>query len=267
MIFQKMLDGNKIPIIGTGTNTYGKVNQEYTGDINNDTTELDSAIRLGYQLFDTAISYRNESVVGRALSDQREKYFITTKLPMREGYFETESTILNHVKSSLDNLQTDYIDLYLIHKPHMEDEVNLRVYKSLLNAKDKGLIKSVGVSNFSQSQLEYLMDHESSWPVLNQIEINPKNYPKDLIRFCLKHKIIPQAWSPLGNMDQSMKDLLSMIGKNYGKTWAQVWLKFLIMQGINVIPKSHNPQNQMLNLDLFDFDLTETEKSLIVAKL
>lgn len=267
MIFQEMLDGNKIPIVGTGTNTYGKVNQEYTGNINYDITELENAKRLGYQLFDTAISYRNEAVLGIALSEQRGKYFITTKLPMKEGYFETDAIIQKHVKSSLDNLQTNYIDLYLIHKPHLENEVNLRVYRSLLNAKEKGLIKSVGVSNFSQSQLEYLMEHESSWPVLNQIEINPRNYPKDLIRFCLKCKIIPQAWSPLGNMDQSMKDLLSMIGKNYGKTWAQVWLKFLIMQGINVIPKSHNPQNQMLNLDLFDFELTETDYNLIVAKL
>lgn len=262
MIYQTMNDGHKIPIIGTGTNTYGKVNNDYMGDINDDTTELQSAIEAGYRLIDTAVSYRNERVIGKAVAESdvdRSDFFIETKFPMKEGHFETDAAIDKTIEDSLKALRVDVIDLYLVHHPSDNDEDNVRVYKGLIRAQKAGKIRSVGVSNFSQQQIETLIKETGVKPVVNQIKINPTEMNHALVGYLLSEDIIPQAWGPLSGVNDEIRSQLDQIGSAYGKSWAQVLLKFHIMRGINVIPKSHNAQRQRDNLELFDFDLNDSD--------
>src|SRR5690554_7012372 len=148
MKYIKLNNGSKIPLVGIGTNTFGKVDNKYANEINYDTKELDSAIKLGYRLIDTAISYRNEEVIGIAAENSkidRNEFIITTKLPGREGYI-TKDKVINAVNQSLKNLRTDYIDIMLMHKPWDSYEEMLNVYKVLESFVSKGVIKTLGVS-------------------------------------------------------------------------------------------------------------------------
>lgn len=263
MIYQTMNDGHKIPIIGTGTNTYGKVDNDYNGEINDDTKELVSAIDAGYRLIDTAVSYRNERVIGKAVRESnldRSEFFITTKFPMEPEFYKNEETIAALIDESLKLLDLDTIDLYLVHHPSDNDADNLRVYQGLLKARDAGKITSVGVSNFSGEQIEYLEKHTGVKPTVNQIRISPNMMNEALVQYCLDHDIIPQAWGPVSRVSDTVKDALGKIGAPYGKSWTQVLLKFHISRGVNVIPKSHNEARQNENIDLFDFELSDSDK-------
>ena len=140
--------GIELPIVGTGTNTYGKENNDYQGKINGDTTELDQAISLGYRHIDTAISYRNESVIGDAVKKSklpREEFFLTSKIPGRPEYIETTEAVHQAVADSLNALKTDYIDLYLIHHPWDNNEEIFTVWRILEEYVDKGVLKAIGV--------------------------------------------------------------------------------------------------------------------------
>lgn len=123
-----LANGTKMPLVGTGTNTYGKVENQYKGDLNNDFRALESAIKAGYRLIDTAIYYRNEAGVGQTIKDSgiaREEFYLTTKIPEIEEYIGSKEIVEQALLKSLENLQTDYIDLYLIHQP-IEDKKTLK---------------------------------------------------------------------------------------------------------------------------------------------
>lgn len=258
--------GIQIPFIGSGTNTFGKVNQQYDGDINDDTTELMTAIGAGYRHFDTAISYRNERVVGLAIKQSqlpREDFFITSKIPGRPEYVSSEKAVLDSIASTLEALETTYIDLYLIHHPWGNLEEMLLVWKILERFVDEGMIKAIGVSNFDEKQLSYLIEHARIKPAVNQVESNPGNWNHPLIAYCLQNQVIPEAWGPLKKVDDDMREVLAQIGEKYHKSWAQVLLRFQIERNVVVIPKSHNPQRQKENLALFDFSLTNDERVTI----
>lgn len=262
MIYQTMNDGHQIPILGTGTNTYGKMENDYYGDINDDTTELESAIAAGYRSIDTAVSYRNERVIGKAVKESgidRSEFFITTKFPMDEKHIETDATIDALIDESLKNLQVDTIDLYLVHHPSENDEDNIRVYQGLIRAQNAGKITSVGVSNFSEAQINAVIEATGVKPVVNQIMSNPMNMNEALTAYLLSVDIIPQAWGPLSKVDEDTRLKLEDVGAPYGKTWAQVLLRFQVQRGVNVIPKSHNSNRQKLNIDIFDFELSKTD--------
>ena len=266
MEYIKLNTGIEIPIIGSGTNTFGKVNGDYTGDINNDTKELKDAIALGYRHFDTAIAYRNEAVVGKAINESglmRSEFFITSKIPGRIEHYETEKAVRNSIQSSLKELDTDYIDLYLIHHPWDDLESILKVWRILEEAVDKGTLKAIGVSNFEEKELVYLTQHARIQPAVNQIESHPSHWNAELIKLTNKLNIIPEAWGPLSRVSDEAKTTLSTIGNKYDKTWAQVILRYQIEQNIIVIPKSHNKERQAQNLDIFDFELTAQERDTI----
>ncbi|MFP4078272.1 MAG: aldo/keto reductase family protein, partial [Candidatus Izemoplasmataceae bacterium] len=163
----KMNNGLTIPVLGTGTNTFGKENGDFNGAITYDTKELLSAIDLGYRLIDTAIFYRNEAVIGKAVKESgidRTEFFITSKIPDKKEFTETDEHVKYHVEQSLKALNMEYIDLYLIHFPLESDEENLRVWRVLETFVEEGLIKSIGVSNFNEDQLAYLIRHASIKP-------------------------------------------------------------------------------------------------------
>lgn len=262
MKYLKMNNGVMIPILGTGTNTFGKENNNFNGVITNDTTELRSAIQLGYRLIDTAIYYRNEAVIGKAVNESnidRSEFFITSKIPGEKEFTETDESVKHHVEQSLKALDMDYIDLYLIHFPLDTNEENLRVWRVLETFVDRGLIKSIGVSNFNEDQLSYLIKHARIKPVLNQFLSYPGKHQQTLIDFCKANDIIPEAYQSFAKLDAKTKDILIELAKQYKKTWSQIVLNYQINEGIVVIPKSHSKQHQLDNIDVFDFRLTKTD--------
>src|SRR5690554_2030730 len=198
MEYKVLTNGFKIPMVGIGTNTFGKVNHDYMGDINMDTKELLNAYDNGYRLIDTAISYRNEKVIMKSILDsslKRSDVLVTSKIPLKGLTDPVDEQIENHIQSSLD-IFGGYVDVYLIHHP-LDDALNLKVWQVLEKHYKLGHFKAIGVSNFNEAQLNYLMQHSEIKPMLNQIESNPDNWQNDLIDFCLKHEIAPRCMEPV----------------------------------------------------------------------
>jgi diketogulonate reductase-like aldo/keto reductase len=265
MEYFKLSNGLLMPKIGIGTNTFGKVNHEFSGEINFDTTELEYALENGYRLFDTAVAYRNEAVIGKMLKEMdipRGDLFITSKIPNKKEFIETDELVEKTINSSLNSIGS-YIDLYLIHHPWDDLEDILRVWRHLEAHYKKGNFKAIGVSNFNEEQLGYLLKHAEIKPMVNQIESNPAKWNHDMIKYSLNHNVLPQAWGPLDPAPN--KQTLTEIGKKYHKSWAQVLLRYQIQRGVQVIPKSHNKERQKENLMIFDFELTLDDIKLIEA--
>lgn len=266
MRYLKMNNGLSIPVLGTGTNTYGKENNEFRGKINYDTKELRSAIELGYRLIDTAIMYRNEAVIGKAVKESgidRVEFFITSKIPPEKEFTETDDLVSHHIEESLKALDLGYIDLYLIHFPQESNEENLRIWRVLESYVEKGLLKSIGVSNFNEDQLSYILKHAKIKPVLNQFQSYPGKHQQSLIDFCKVNNVIPEAYQSFAKLESETKDKLSKLADKYGKLWSQVILNYQINEGLVVIPKSHNKDRQFKNIDVFDFTLTNEDKKII----
>lgn len=257
-----LANGHALDLVGTGTNTFGKINHEYTQGLSNDLSDMAYAIQAGYRLFDTAVSYRTEPIVGQGLANSalaRDQFFITTKFPGRDDDpkdRQNEARIRQIIDQSFANLQTDRIDLYLLHHPWKNHEDILRVWRVLESYVNAGRINSLGVSNYDQELLEFLMAHARIQPVLNQIESHPGRWNDDLIVFTQAKGLVAQAWGPLTNVAETSREALSEIGQKYRKSWAQVALKYNVQRQVAVIPKSHQLCHQEANLDIFDFTLS-----------
>ncbi|MBN2299569.1 MAG: aldo/keto reductase [Acholeplasmataceae bacterium] len=266
MKYFTMNNGVRIPVLGTGTNTFGKENGNFNGKVTYDTKELSSAIELGYRLIDTAIYYRNEAVIGKAVKESnvhRSDFFITSKIPADKAFTDTDEIVRHFVKQSLKEIDLDYIDLYLIHFPLESNEENLRVWRILETFVFQGLIKSIGVSNFNIDQLAYLIKHARIKPVLNQFQSFPGKHQQSLIDFCKDNHVIPEAYQSFAKLDAQIKDTLIELAKPYNKTWSQVILNYQVNEGLVVIPKSHNKQHQFENIDIFDFELSDKDRMTI----
>lgn len=233
--------------------------------INNDTKEIDQALEIGYRLIDTAISYRNESVVGISLSNtdiSRNDIFVTTKIPGTLEY-RTKSLINEAIDNSLDALKTNYIDLLLIHHPWDNLDEMVIVWQVLEENVLNGRVKSIGLSNFNIEQTSYILKHAKIKPVVNQIESHPGYWQHELISFLQDNDIVPQAWGPISRVSDSSKEVLTNIGNNYNKSWVQVILNYQISRNVIVIPKSHRYEGQRENIEIFDFTLTKEEENII----
>ncbi len=268
MLLFTLNNGLQIPALGSGTNTFGKAGGSYAGEINFDTTELSSAITLGYRHFDTAISYRNEAVIGKAIQESgidRKEFFVTSKIPGRVEYYGSDDKVRQGVEESLSNLQMDYIDLYLIHHPWDNLEEMLSMWRVLETYVDSGVLKSIGVSNFNEEQLGYILEHGRIKPAVNQIQSNAAHWNNDIIEYSKANGVIPEAWGPMKGISGKTEAALTAIGKNYNKTAAQVVLRYQLERGVIVIPKSHNNLRQAANIDVFDFELSIDDKAKIEA--
>jgi len=257
-----MNNGLTIPVLGTGTNTFGKENNNFNGKITYDTKELRSAIKLGYRLIDTAIYYRNEAVVGKAVKASnidRSEFFITSKIPADKEFTETDEKVKYYIDQSLKALDLEYIDLYLINFPLDSNEENLRVWRILETYVDNDLIKSIGVSNFNEDQLSYVIKHARVKPVLNQFQSYPGKHQQSLIDFCKANDIIPEAYQSFAKLDAKTKESLIELAKSYQKTWSQIVLNYQVSEGLVVIPKSHDQKHQFENIDIFDFKMTKKD--------
>lgn len=263
----KLNNGVEIPIVGTGTNTYGKEENQYSSALRGDTQEIDWAIENGYRHFDSAQVYFNEEVLGEGLkksSQPRENYFITSKLNTFKGFGGTDWAHAE-IKKSLEKLQTDYIDLFLIHSPWDNNEEILEAWNILEEYYTRGVFKSIGVSNFKKGHLDLILEKGKIKPAVNQIESHVGQWNEELIAYNKIHDIATVAWSPLKGIDENAKQVLEKIGNQYGKTYAQVILRYQIERDVIVIPKSHNKDRQAQSLDTFDFELTANDRERIAA--
>lgn len=263
----KLNNGVFIPVVGSGTNTFGKKDNSYNEELRGDTQEMDWAIENGYRHFDTAQSYRTETVVGEAIEKSgidREEFFITSKLQTSKGYFGSDWAH-EEIAKSLKALKTDYIDLFLIHHPWDNQEEILEAWHIFEDYYEKGIFKAIGVSNFDEKLLDYLIEHGDITPAANQIESHAGKWNDELIAYNQSHDIASVAWSPLAGVkdNPSAKEKLEEIGAKYDKSFAQVLLRYQIERDVIVIPKSHNKERQAEGIDIFDFELTEEDREVI----
>ncbi|GJF36250.1 aldo/keto reductase [Staphylococcus argenteus] len=230
------------------------------------TTVVNAAIEAGYRAFDTAYFYGNESSLGSALKNSgvpREDLFLTTKLwNDYQGYDKT----FEFFNKSIENLQTDYLDLFLIHWPCEEDGLFVETYKAMEELYEQGKIKAIGVCNFKQHHLEKLMSETHVVPMANQIEVHPYFNQQDVQDFCDHYDIKVTAWMPLMRNRGLLDDpVIIKLAEKYEKTPAQIVLRWHLAHNRIIIPKSQTPKRIRENIDLFDFNLELTEVAEIDA--
>ncbi|AZB19944.1 aldo/keto reductase [Chryseobacterium indologenes] len=220
------------------------------------------AIQTGYRMIDTAAIYQNETAVGAAVKNSgvnRDDLFITSKVWVQDHGYEKAKKAFQR---TLDRLQMDYLDMYLIHWPYGDF---LGTWKALEELYQEGKIKAIGVCNFTVEKLEELKANSTILPVINQIELHPVFQQKELQKYNKENNIITQPWSPLGNGNADLLNHpdLKAIAEKYGKTVAQVILRWHLQEGFVVIPKSVTPSRIEENFNVFDFELTEDEMNTV----
>lgn len=223
------------------------------------------AIATGYRLVDTAAAYMNEQAVGAAIQKcgvPREELFITTKLWVQDASYEGAKRA---IETSLRNLGLDYIDLYLIHQP-MGDYIG--AYRAMEEAYREGKLKVIGVCNFYPNRLADLCETVEVTPAVNQVELHPFFQQENALTLMKEYGVVPEAWGPFaeGNHGIFTHPVLTEIGKQYGKTAAQVALRWNVQRGVVVIPKSIHKNRMEQNIDIWDFQLSEEDMAQI-AKL
>jgi len=223
------------------------------------------AIATGYRLIDTAAAYMNEQAVGAAIQKcgvPREELFITTKLWVQDASYEGAKRA---IETSLRNLGLDYIDLYLIHQP-MGDYIG--AYRAMEEAYREGKLKAIGVCNFYPNRLADLCETVEVTPAVNQVELHPFFQQENALTLMKEYGVVPEAWGPFaeGNHGIFTHPVLTEIGKQYGKTAAQVALRWNVQRGVVVIPKSIHKNRMEQNIDIWDFRLSEEDMAQI-AKL
>lgn len=220
-----------------------------------------SAAAMGYRLFDTASAYKNEDAVGRGIAEcgvPRSSLFLTTKVwndAQRIGAVDKA------FERSLERLGVDYVDLYLIHWP--VPGYYLDTWKIMEEFVRSGKVRSIGVSNFNEIQLDDLMMHSDIMPAVNQVEYHPLFNQESIRTFCQRNGITVQAYAPLARGAYMKNGVLRVIAEKYHRNNAQVGLRWLLQKGIAVIPKSSRTDHLLENSQIFDFELTEGEMSAI----
>lgn len=248
-------DGTTLPAVGLGTGPFDDAEAEEA---------VAGALERGYRLFDTALNYGNEKGTGRGVlrgGVPREEIVVTTKLPGRhQGYEET----LRSFEESRRNLGLDYVDLYLIHWPLPRVDKFVPSWKAMIKLRDEGLVRSIGVSNFTAEHIARLEAETGVLPSVNQIELHPL-FPQEELRAVHEAKgIRTQSWSPLGRDGTQLKAPGTVaIARAHGVTPGQVVLRWHLQLGAVPVPKSGSPERQRENLDLFGFALDPDEMARI----
>jgi 2,5-diketo-D-gluconate reductase A len=250
-------DGTSLPVIGFGT--YPLRGEEAV-------TAVVSALEAGYRLLDTAVNYGNEAEVGEALRRSglpREEVLVTSKLPGRDhGYDATVAS----VRGSLERLRLDHLDLHLIHWPNPRVDRYADSWRALVDLQKEGLVRSVGVSNFTEAHLERIIGETGVTPAVNQVEMHPR-FPQTQMRAVHDRLgIRTEAWSPLGKRQAPFSEApVVAAAQAHGVTPGQVVLRWHLQLGSVPIPKSGTPQRQRENLDVLGFELGDDEVAAVTA--
>jgi len=247
-------DGAALPALGFGT--YPMKGPEAAQSIS-------SALDLGYLLIDSAVNYRNESEVGRAVAEgdaRGIRAIVTTKLPGRDhGYDRT----LRSFEGSLSRLGR--VDLYLIHWPNPGRGLYVDAWRAMVELQRAGRVRSIGVSNFTEQHLREVADATGVMPAVNQIELHPEFPQEEMRRVHAELGVLTESWSPLGEGRTFDAPPIAGPAAKYGRTPAQVVLRWHVQLGAVPLPKSSDGQRQRENLDVFDFELTEDEMAAITG--
>ena len=250
-------DGHSIPALGFGT-------YPLRGDAGRDA--ILNALEVGYRLLDTAVNYRNEREVGEALRASglpREEVFVTSKLPGRHHGYDAA---VRSTEVSLESLGLDYLDLHLIHWPNPRVGQYHEAWRALVHLQEQGLVRSVGVSNFTEAHLTKIIEDTGITPAVNQVELHPYFPQVEQRKVHDRLGIRTQSWSPLGkHMAPFEEGAVTSAAAAHGVTPAQVILRWQVQLGSVPIPKAASPQRQRENLDVFGFELTEEEVAAITA--
>lgn len=255
--FYVLNNNYKIPSIGFGTFRTPSGEETEQSVLN--------AIKAGYRHIDCAAAYGNEKSVGDAIRKSgmpREELFITSKLWNDEKGYEKTLAAFNQ---TLEDLQLDYIDLYLIHWPIAKaskdnwQEANNESWRAFEELYKQGKIKAIGVSNFLPHHLKPLLESANIKPMVNQIEFHPGMLQEEAVEFCKKHNILVEAWAPFSNGQILKHPVLQEIADKYQKSVAQLTLRWIIQKGIVPLPKSVTPERIKSNLDVFDFEISEED--------
>lgn len=250
-------DGTALPAIGFGT-------YPLRGD--HGVAAVQSAIENGYRLIDTAVNYENETEVGEAIRRSgidRDDLVVTSKIPGRHhGYDDAIAS----VHGSLERLGLDHLDLQLIHWPNPSVGLYVEAWHALVDLQKQGLVRSIGVSNFSPEHLETIIDATGVTPAVNQVELHPY-FPQSVMRDVnAKYGIRTESWSPLGKRQAPFSEApVAQAAERLGVTPGQVILRWQVQLGSVPIPKSATPERQRQNLDVFGFELTDDEVAAITA--
>ena len=246
--FILLSNGIKMPSIGFGT--YKSGNDEETSQI------IKNALNIGYRMIDTASFYGNEVGIGKGIKESkidRKEIFLVTKLWNDDHGYEKTIEAFN---KSLNNLQVDYIDLYLIHWPNKLNSETWRAFEDLYKL---GKVKAIGVCNFKVEHLEDLKKSAEIMPMVNQVEIHPFSIKNKICNYCKENDIQVIAWSPISRGRVFSNDLIISLSEKYKKSITQIVLRWHMQKGIIPIPKSSNEYRMKENFDIFDFEITDED--------
>lgn len=250
----RLNDGSAIPQIGLGV---WQVDPAITAKV------VRWGIEAGYRLIDTAEGYQNEEGVGQAIRSAgvpRSELFITSKL--RNGAHQRDAA-LRAFDETMSKLGIEQIDLFLIHWPVPSQDRYVEAWKTLIELRQSGRIKSIGVSNFNQDHLERIIGETGVTPTVNQIELHPRFQRRDKREFHDRHNIRIESWSPLGSGRLLSDPTLESIARKHGKSVAQTIVRWHLQEGVIVIPKSIHQDRIAANFDVFDFELEAKDLELI----
>lgn len=246
---------DQVPAVGSGT-------WSLKGDAG--IAAIKQALTNGYTYLDGAFNYDNEVTVGEAIRQSgkaRDELIIASKLPGRYHHFQVA---LDTIQESLFRLNLEFFDVYLIHWPNPKQDLYVEAWQALIEAKKRGWIKHIGVSNFTPAHIDRLIAETGVTPEINQVELHPYFNQEETLVYDREHKIITQAWSPLGRGSEILNDpVLTAISKAHAKSVGQVILRWDLQRGVMALPKSTNAARQRENLAILDFELTGDEVQMI----
>ena len=253
-------NGLEIPCIGFGTfNPAGGDNNKI----------LQTAIEAGYRYFDTASVYETERALGQAIKEsgiRREEFYVASKVWIDEmGYAETKQAL----ERTLNRLQVDYLDLYLVHWPRRAEndtdwkQRDLETWSAMEDLHSQGKIKSLGLSNFLPHHMKNILENCRVMPVANQLEVHPGYMQEAAVAYSKRNKVLVQAWSPLGRSQLLQSPVMTEMAAKYGKSAAQLSLRFLVQKGIVPIVKASKEERMKENMDIFGFEISWEDMSVL----
>lgn len=239
-----LLTGNTMPIFGLGT-----------WQLTNDTAgTVLYALELGYRLIDTSSDYETQSDIGEAIKNSkidRKSIYVVTKVEETDDAYE-------RTKANLKELDLEYVDLMLIHRPPPTG-AGEDLWEGLIRAKKEGLVRDIGVSNYSTKLIDKLIEAGGEVPTVNQIEWSPFGHSRDMMKYCAEKKIIIQAYSPLTRTKRLDDDTLAQVAARYNKSPAQILIRWNVQLGTNPIPKANQKKHLEENISVFDFEISDED--------